>query len=84
MKFFPAIPLTVFAGTLLSNSIELMKTENVTAIVVVEIKRPIGVLTERGVLRTLASGESPDMWFVISICSPNTGQSTGSPGALTI
>lgn len=71
-------PVTVFAGTLLSEAIVLMKMENVTAIVVVEAKRPIGILTERDVLRTLASGESPDMWLVMSICSPNTGQSNGS------
>lgn len=56
MKFFPAI-LYRFAGTLLSDAIELMKTENITAIVAVEAKRPIGILTERDVLRTLASGE---------------------------
>lgn len=56
MKFFPAI-LYRFAGTLLSDAIELMKTATVTAIVVVEAKRPFDTFTERDALRMLASGE---------------------------
>lgn len=38
----------------------MMKSENVTGIVVLEGRRPIGILTERDVLRSLAAGNRPE------------------------
>lgn len=65
-------PVTVPAAVRMSEAMALMKQANVTAIVVVEGNRPVGILTERDVLRTLASGAHPAALIVSNIM-------TGSP-----
>lgn len=53
-------PVTVSVANRLPEAMALMKAENVTGIVVVEGNRPVGVLTERDVLRILASGANTE------------------------
>lgn len=53
-------PVTLSAAVRMSEAMALMKQENVTAIVVMESRLPIGILTERDVLRMLASGVHPE------------------------
>jgi diguanylate cyclase (GGDEF)-like protein/PAS domain S-box-containing protein len=64
-------PVTVRAALRLSEAMALMKQERVTAVVVVEANRPIGILTERDVLRTLASGVNPETLLVGNIMTPS-------------
>ncbi|MGZ5001299.1 MAG: diguanylate cyclase domain-containing protein, partial [Methylomonas sp.] len=53
-------PVTISPQAALAEAMALMKSENVTGIVVVEGSHPVGVLTERDVLRILASGTSTE------------------------
>lgn len=63
-------PVTILSMVRLPVAMALMKSENVTAIIVVEGTRPIGVLTERDVLRILASGATTDTLVGNAMTSP--------------
>lgn len=67
-------PVAVPATTSLHDALALMKSENTTAIVVVEEKRPIGIFTERDVLRMMASGNRAENMSVggMMTCPPIT------------
>lgn len=62
-------PVCVAAGTTLLQAMAAMEANNVTGVVVTEGKCPIGILTERDVLRTLASGVSFESLIVGSVMS---------------
>lgn len=73
-EILSSTPVTVSATTSLHDALALMKSENTTAIVVVEEKRPIGIFTERDVLRMMASGNRAENMSVggMMTCPPIT------------
>lgn len=57
-------PVTVSPDCPLSVAFALMATENMTAIAVIETKLPVGILTERDLLRILSSGLVSERGFL--------------------
>ena len=58
-------PVTVSIETVLVDVIKLMRLENVTAAVVTNDKLPIGIVTERDVLRTLSTNTNKEINHLI-------------------
>lgn len=58
-------PVTVSIETVLVDAMKLMRMEKVTAAVVIKDKRPIGIVTERDVLRTLTEKTNKEINHLI-------------------
>lgn len=53
-------PVTINEGASLIEAIKLMVSEDVGSLVIVRDKKPVGIITERDILRALARGLKPD------------------------